>query len=253
MTSLALCSASGAPGVTTAALALAWVWPQVTDGRRVVLVDADPSGSGLLGGALQARVASDTGGLALAADTRNPDATDLLRRTVTLDEQGTRLVLPGISDPVQARSLATLWAALPDLTVDLHRDGTDVIVDTGRLGHVHEPTGLLAEADVVALLLSPTVPATVATAAALRRLTATRAPRSVPVPVIVGERRPYTAHEVERALGVPVASLAWDDRAADALGAGDGPSGRLDRSVLLRSARALAHELLAGLPAGVAP
>lgn len=253
MTSLVLCSASGAPGVTTAALALAWVWPQVTDGRRVILVDADPSGSGLLGGALQARVASDTGVLALAADTRSPDAADLVSRTVALDEEGTRLVLPGISDPVQARSLATLWAALPDLTVDLHHDSTDVVVDAGRLGHAQEPTGLLAEANVLGVLLTPTIPATVATAAALRRLTAARAPRSVPVPVVVGERRPYTSHEVERALGTPVAPLAWDDRAADALGAGDGPSGRLDRSVLLRSARALARELLAGLPAGVAP
>ncbi|WP_149203872.1 hypothetical protein [Actinotalea subterranea] len=252
MTCLVLCSASGAPGVTTAALALTWVWPQVTD-RRALLVDADPSGSGLLGGALAARVATEAGVLALAGDVRAPDAADVLAHTVALDPDATRLVLPGISDPVQARSLAALWAALPDLASDLHHQATDVIVDAGRVGHAEEPTGLLAEADALLLAVSPTVPAVVATAAAMRRLTALRAPRPTPVPLVVGERHPYTAREVERALRTPVATLALETPAADALNAGEAPTGRWERSVLLRSARALAQSVLAGLPAGVAP
>lgn len=252
MTSVVLCSASGAPGVTTAALALAWVWPQVTSGRRVLLVDADPSGSGLLGGALQVRVPTDTGILALAADTRSPAVDDLLNHTIAIDGDHRRLVLPGISDPVQAGAFGPLWATFADLAIDLHLEGIDLVIDAGRLGHREEPTGAINDADVLAVLQTPTIPATVATAAAVRRLTVARAPRSAPVPVVVGERRPYTAGEVERALGVPVRTLAFDLRAAEALGSGDGVSGRLDRSVLLRSARSLVASLLSELPAEVA-
>ncbi|MBX9243810.1 hypothetical protein ICW40_03190 [Actinotalea ferrariae] len=238
--------------MTTSALALAWVWPQVTE-RRVVLIDADPSGSGLLGGALAAGFATEAGVLALAGEVHTPSAADLLAHSVALDSDAARLVLPGVSDPVQARSLAALWAALPDLAVDLHHQSTDVIVDAGRLGHAEEPTSLLGEADVVGLALTPTVPAVVASAAAVRRLAALRSPRARPVPAVVGERRPYTAREVERALAVPVAMLAFDARSAEALNAGQSLTGRWERSLLLRSVRALAATLMAGLPAGVAP
>ena len=39
MTVIALTSAKGSPGVTTTALALAWAWPQIAPGRRVLVVD----------------------------------------------------------------------------------------------------------------------------------------------------------------------------------------------------------------------
>ncbi|MDO8119708.1 hypothetical protein Q6346_00095 [Isoptericola sp. b490] len=249
MTSLALCSASGAPGVTTTALALTWIWPRVANGRGVVLVDADPSGSGLLGGALRAQVPPDAGLLALAADSGPLTVDRFLAHTLALDAGGNRSVLPGISDPVQARALSTVWSAFDDLAVDLHLAGVDTVVDAGRLGHRSEPSELLADADVVAIALDPTVAASVAVAAALRPLTAMRAPRRAPVPFVVGEGRPYTAREIESALGVDVATVALDSRAATALGAGEPGEGRLDRSVLLRSVRALAETLLAALPA----
>ena len=251
MTSLALCSASGAPGVTTIALALTWVWPQVTGGRRVVLVDADPSGSGLLGGALRAQVAPDAGVLALAADAGPWSVDRLLAHAVALDSEGTRWVLPGISDPIQARALPSVWSAFGDLAVDLHLAGIDTVIDAGRLGHRDEPSELLADADVVAIVLDPTVTSCVAVAAALRPLTTARLPRSAPIPVVVGEGRPYSAREVERALGVDVALVAFDPRSAAALGTGESLSGRLDRSALVRSVRSLAESLLAATPAEV--
>ncbi|HEY3545799.1 MAG TPA: hypothetical protein VGK17_06870 [Propionicimonas sp.] len=251
MTTVALCSASGAPGVTTSALALTWVWPQVQPGRRVLLVDADPSGSGLLGGALQATLAPGAGVLELAALTGAPAAPDLLARSTALDREGLRMVLPGVSDPHQARTLAALWAGLADAAFDLHVAGTDVVIDAGRVGHRDEPTSLLSDADVVAVVLSPTVAHTVATSAALRRLTAARAPRSAPTVVVVGARRPYMAGEVERALHCPVEVVAFDNPTAQALNAGASPGARLDRSTLLRSVRGLGSNLLAGVPTWV--
>jgi Flp pilus assembly CpaE family ATPase len=152
---------------------------------------------------------------------------------------------------VQARTLASLWSALADVAFDLHVGGTDVIIDAGRLGHREEPTALLSDADVLALVLSPTVPSTVATSAALRRLAEARAPRSAPVVVVIGARRPYTAREVERALGCPVQVVAFDAPVAESLNAGDAPGARLDRSTLMRSVRGLAVNLLADVPTGV--
>jgi cellulose biosynthesis protein BcsQ len=45
MSVIALCSASGAPGVTTTAVGLALLWP-----RPVLLVEADPAGGSVLAG-----------------------------------------------------------------------------------------------------------------------------------------------------------------------------------------------------------
>lgn len=68
MSLVTLCSASGAPGVTTAALALLWTWPQAVPGRRALLIDADPACSGLLPGFLEAGIPAGGGVLGLAAE-----------------------------------------------------------------------------------------------------------------------------------------------------------------------------------------
>ena len=67
MTVIALTSAKGSPGVTTTALALAWAWPQVAPGRRVLVVDADMAGGDLAPGYLRGAVSSTDGVLGLAA------------------------------------------------------------------------------------------------------------------------------------------------------------------------------------------
>lgn len=252
MTTVTLCSASGAPGVTTTTLALAWVWPHVHPGRRVLVVDADPAGSGLLPGVLQARVGTGGGALALAARRVTASVFDVLDQAVPLDGDGSRLVLTGVSEPVQARPLAPVWSGLCELTPDLDATGLDVLVDAGRIGHRFEPTRLLDDADVLAVVLRPTLPAAVAATAALRALAGTRSPRPAPRAVQVGEHRPYSAGEVARAISHPVTVVAHDPRAADALNSGETPGTRLDRSALLRSARALAAELTADIATAVA-
>ena len=67
MSVFAVCSAHGAPGVTTTALAMVWSWPLVQPERRILLVDADPAGSALFTGLLQTGVADTAGLVALAA------------------------------------------------------------------------------------------------------------------------------------------------------------------------------------------
>ena len=62
-----LCSASGAPGVTTSAFALARVWHLATAGRSALLVDAAPVGSALIPAFAGAGIPSGGGILAVAA------------------------------------------------------------------------------------------------------------------------------------------------------------------------------------------
>ena len=72
MAVIALCSASGSPGVTTTAVALAWNWP-----RPVMLVEADPvGGSAILAGTFQGMREYRSGLVELA--TTNLDLGDAL-------------------------------------------------------------------------------------------------------------------------------------------------------------------------------
>ena len=248
MSTLVLCSAGGAPGVTTTALALAWVWPDVHPGRRPMLLDADPAGSGLHAMLLTVRDPAAMGLLALAARPGSPDAAAAVAACLGLDPGGSRLVMPGISEPLQAGSLAPVWAAWSELAFDLHGAGIDVIVDAGRVGHTGEPTAVFADADVLAVLCAPTLSSTVRTGAALRRLTELRAPRSAPVVIAVGTH-PYGPREVGNALGTDVLLVEADVRAAAGLTEGYAPRGGGARSPLMRSARTLAARLMSDVSA----
>ncbi|MBB2921329.1 hypothetical protein [Cellulomonas cellasea] len=244
MTLLVLCSASGAPGVTTTALALGWVWPLVHPERRALVVDADPTGSGVLPGYLRAGVVAGGGVLALAAERSRPGPGAFLDEALGLDPAGTRMVLLGFTATAQARTVAPVWEALADAARALNAAGVDVVVDAGRLGHRYEPTVLLQAADAVAVVLASSLRAVTTTAAALRDLGASRRPGSRTTAAVVGERRPYSAREISAELEVePLPAVAVDPWAAGALAEAGSTGWRFERSVLLRSVRDLAQHL----------
>ena len=140
MTAVGLCSAKGSPGVTTTALALAQVWPGAHPGRRVLLVDADPAGGDIAPGYLRGEVDPGRGVVGLAAG-RDPDPLAALSgQLLALDETGERLLLLGVPDARRAAAVAGAWprvaAALPGLAAG--EPPTDVLVDLGRLGPVHD-------------------------------------------------------------------------------------------------------------------
>jgi hypothetical protein len=251
MTVLALTSAKGAPGVSTAALAMTLLWP-----RAALLGECDPAGgSSVLAGYLRGTVEHSRGLLALAAAHRRDELEQTLwSQTVPLapapaddnSRHALRWLLPGLSDAAQAPSTSSLWGPLGSLLASLERAGTDVIVDAGRLGAAHAPAPLLRQADLVLLVMGTSL---TAVAAARARLSVLREALSVTgTPdgaacahglLLVGEGRPYTSREISGALGLPViASLAWDPASADVLSAGAPPGRRFDTSPLLRSTRA---------------
>jgi hypothetical protein len=237
-----LCSAHGAPGVTTSALALAWVWPSTRPERRVLLIDADPAGSGLLTGILADRVGPGAGLPTLAA-TRPPLTVEpVVECCVALGSDAARMVLPGVADPVQARPVAELWSSLLYVARELSDRGVDVLVDAGRVGHRLEPTAWLRGADVVALVVKGSVASVAPAAAAVRAIVPERGAR--PVVGIVVDPAGYSTSDVASALGVPVAvDLPRDEWAVRALAAGATSGWRLDRSPLLRAARGVVQVL----------
>ena len=136
MAVIAFASAKGSPGVTTTVLALAWVWPHVAPGRRVVVVDADVAGGGVATGYLQGAASSGRGILSLATGRSADAAASFWDSLMSLDDDGSRLLLAGVTDPAQARVVENSWTPLAGVLdqLDSADAPVDVLVDLGRLG-----------------------------------------------------------------------------------------------------------------------
>lgn len=255
MTLIAMVSAKGSPGVTTAALACTLTWPV-----PVLMAECDPAGGALLAGYLSRYdLPADRGILPLAGSAlRNTAVQDLQTQVIDLDNaKKERMALTGLTDPAQGAVLEPAWDALGEFFVSLGRSAPGprpaghsasspptsptVIADCGRLATAHAPWPLLRRADVVLLAVRPKSLATVSPAvpaiAALRRELA-----EVPAVfglMLIGDG--ISAREISRHLMLPViAAIAWDPRTAAALN-GDGHGRR--RGPLMRSA-ATAHRLI---------
>ena len=232
-------AARSSPGVTTATLACASVWP-----GRVLLVEASEDG-----GALAARfnLPVEPGLTTLAAASRhgsNRDGPAALLGQHVQRLPGTdridALVGPASLEPAQAL-LRTAAARLAGL---LDQADTDVLIDAGRLPGAPLAGPLLETADRLLLVVRPRVEELTSLAHRMPLLTRLGPP---PVVLLVGER-PYGPDEVADTLGIPVVGvLAHDPSAADALAAA-GSDRRLARSALLRSATGIVHTLTGSRP-----
>ncbi|WP_037910600.1 hypothetical protein [Actinacidiphila yeochonensis] len=151
MALIAIAADKGSPGVTTAAVALAAVWP-----RRVLLAEADPSGGDLVyrsAGANGGVLNPNSGLLSLAATARHGLAAEQLwdhaqPLTGGLD------VLVGLAGAEQAAGLAGLWPALGQAFATLAQSASgpaDVIADCGRIGPDSPTLELLPHASLVLL------------------------------------------------------------------------------------------------------
>lgn len=233
MAVVALCSASGSPGVTTSALGLALLWP-----RPVLLVEADATGgSGILAGYFRGIKSYDQGlvELALSAD----DVADLLPRAAQPIGSSSAAFIPGPRAHTQAPALASLWAPLMTALQNLEATGQDVIVDCGRLGLVGWPEPVLAEADLSLILCRTHLPAISAARSWAKAVQRGHPAWAHPGAMLVGERQPYSAKEVSSVLGLPVhAAVADDPQSAAVLHRGVTIPDRFDRSPLVRSLQA---------------
>lgn len=251
---ISLVSAKGAPGVTTAALALAALWP-----RPVLLADCDPAGGDValrMPGLDGAPIDRDRGLLSLAA---------LSRRGLTGEQvcehvqtvQGGLDVLAGVRSPEQAVASAHLWSSLGS-ALDAMAD-VDVIADCGRVADDTQALltlPLLRSSRLVVLVGRPEAAAVVhlrERAEALATALRSQAVDGVPLGLLVVAPWPdkRDVDGVRRVVvrdGGPVTylgHLALDEKGAAAF-AGN-PRGRVDRSLLVRSARDAAARLARGM------
>ncbi|ETK33328.1 hypothetical protein [Microbispora sp. ATCC PTA-5024] len=236
MALIVLAADKGAPGVTTAATALGAVWP-----RPVLLAECDPSGGDLayrLPGADGGMLNTGRGLLSLGAVARRGLHGDQIQEH-TQKLVGGLDVLVGLTTGEQAAGLTWLWGPLGrSLAAFPH---ADVLADCGRLGLHPQISDLVAEADQVVLFTR----ASLDHVAHLReRLTLIGRPVGV---VVIADPRSYRAslEEVRRIVSgwdvAFVGGLAYDPKGAELLRGQWG--GRLDRSLLIRTARELAARL----------
>ncbi len=241
---VALGSVKGGPGVTTAAVALAGVWP-----GPVMIAECDP-----FGGDLAARfgLPPAPGLLSLASQSRHQLRAESLWSHLQRLPGGKVPVLLGVQGPEQAAALGHVWGLLPRALAGL---GIDVLVDCGRLAPDAQTRHLVDAADLTLLVAQPTVEEI---SHLERRLDALEQSGRQTAVVLSGEA-PYDRRTVASRLAAdgvraPVLGVLADDpeAAAELCGRPRRRRSVLTRSYLIRSARELADRLaarLANLPA----
>jgi hypothetical protein len=254
MTVVAVAAGKGAPGATTGVLALALTWPGL-----VLAADCDAAGGDIAPGWLAGRVGSDRGVVTAVTSMRHsqpPLPAEVFGHCVAIPEAASLLVLPGLASAGQAGALgANGWARLAaGLAVAQWpgRGRLDVVADCGRLVEP-VPWPVLTTADVVLLVVRPTVRGVWHARHAVQRVSAKLAEPGR-LRLLVTGPGPYPPADVGRALGRPVLAVLPDDPAAAAVLA-DGPSagGTLARFPLLRAAGVAARRLRAMDNAGGPP
>ena len=224
-------------GTTTAAMALAAVWPS---DRRLLLAEFDPAGGDL---AARFGLPGEPGLVSLAAAAR--------RRLTEAEVWEHTQSLPGglavlVGPPSAEQSHAAIKAVAGRFVAVLGEADADVFVDCGRLGPGTPVLEVAHQAALAVLVARPTVEEVTHLRA---RVEALRPAPAEVVVVLVGER-PYPAAQVAAAVGAEVVGVLADDPRAAELLAGRGSGDRaLRRSALIRSAAETAEAIWTRLAA----
>ncbi|HEY1917993.1 MAG TPA: hypothetical protein VGH27_20665 [Streptosporangiaceae bacterium] len=253
MALIAIAADKGAPGVTTASVALAAVWS-----RPVVLAECDPSGGDLvyrLPAADGGRLSLQQGLLSLAVATRRGvQAQQVWEHAQKL--YGGLDVLVGVSGAEQGAGLELLWSGVGRALAAVPQ--ADVIADCGRVGVDGPIYDLLGYASSIVLLTRASLGEVVRLRDRIAVMTAAlkkrgRTPGRINV-VVVADYKAITSAvaEVDHALQQSGASarvvggLAYEPKSAEQLRGEWG--GKLDKSMFIRTARSIAGDLVSTLP-----
>ena len=206
MAVVTLTSASGSPGVTTTALALASTWP-----RPMLLVEADPTGgSGILAGWWRG-TRNHPGLVDLVTAYRSGRLAETLPQLTLPIKNTDASVLVGSKSHEQAVGLARLWDPLTRVLADMGSRGQDILVDAGRLGLGGSPNPLVSGADLTLLVTRSSLPALAAARSWAHTLREDVLPGHDVGVLLAGAGKPYHASEVSRTLGLRVVGeISWD-------------------------------------------
>jgi hypothetical protein len=219
-------------------MALALAWPS-----SAIVAECDPSGGDILAGLLTGHVPASLGLMEHAIEAGRDGyaaARALGDQLIPLDADGTRKLLPGLTDPRQAAGLASAW---PAVAATLAAQRADVIADCGRLdAGPGQPNAILTTARTVALVMRPTIRQVWSALSRVEILTQLGV--SSRLALLLTGPGTHSAREVAQALGIPVAAALPDDaRSAAMLSDGVGGERSLSSGSLLRSARAAGQAL----------
>lgn len=237
---IAIGSLKASPGVSTAALALAAMWP---GGQRVLLVEADPSG-GVLCPRFSLTPERDL--VSLSAEARSRHDVQVLFDHATELPGGLRVITAprGAEQATSALDLlvgdgAPLWRAVaadPSLVV---------IVDCGRLDPGSPAHRLLAAADVALVCARPVLEEADVLAERLNAFLARSQASDTELGLVLIGSGAFKTEQVETAMAMRVwAHLPSDAKAAATLSGAPG-GGALHKLALPKAARALGVELAA--------
>jgi hypothetical protein len=230
----ALVSPGGAAGCTTTALAVTLTWP-----TPVILAECDPAGGDILAGLFAGHLPAPRGLLGVALEAGRGVAAmsaEAGGQLAALDASGIRMFLAGLSDPRQAPGLAPAWPAIARM---LSGQSCDVIADCGRLDAGDgQPAGVLAEADLVALVLRSSLRQIAAAWPRIEMLAQLLGGPSRTGLMLVGDKT-HSEAAIARTLGVPVlACIPPDAKTAAVLSDGIGRRTSLADRPLMRAAQA---------------
>jgi hypothetical protein len=254
---IAVAADKGSPGVTTSAVALAAVWP-----RPVLLAECDPAGGDLvfrLPAADRGRLDTRRGLLSLAVAARRGMAPGQVWEHVQKVHGGLD-VLAGVTSAEQAAGLQALWGTVGTVLAGLPE--ADVIADCGRIGVDGPFYDLLAQASATLLITGASLGEVIrlrerATAVAAGLQRRGRPGMRIQAVIIANPRHLNAAlSEVTHALGkgspaTVAGGIAHDPKSAESLAGEWG--GKLDKSMLIRTARQIAADLAGQLPPLAAP
>lgn len=246
MSLLCIAAAKGSPGVTTTALALGALWP-----RPVLVAECDSAGADI-----PLRMPSDAGGvvdpdrglLSLAAAGRKGLHSDLVlghsQRVL-----GGLEVLVGTRVPEQAAGMTNVWPMLGPALDGIQ--GYDVIADCGRIGATTPQNVLLRSARLLILVCTAEPSSVIHLRERLLMLAPALDPSSpvgtpIAVAVVADPKARDAVNQVRESLqrtDVPL-QFVWH-LAYDTKGAGffkGRVMGRADKTLLVRTARTVAHD-----------
>lgn len=255
MSLYALVSPGGSAGVTTTALALTLTWP-----RPVILAECDPAGGDLVAGLFAGHLAAPRGLLDVAYEAVRGSvamSAGAGGQLAAIDAAGSRMFLAGLSDPRQAVGLTPAWPAIASVLAQAVLDGQpcDVIADCGRIdAGVGQPSGVLAEAAVVAVVMRATLRQISAAAPRMEMLADLLGGLERVGLLLVGGKGSHSPAEITRTLGARLlAKLPSDDRTAAVLSDGHGRRTSLDGTPLLRAAKSAGQAIIRAGSAPAAP
>jgi hypothetical protein len=157
-------------------------------------------------------------------------------------------ILLGAARAEEAHALGPLWSSLASALAELD---ADVIADCGRLDPHSPAEPILRCAELVLLVCEPTKEGVLHLQGRIEALTQHG---ETPAVILLGEE-PYSAQEVQQALGQPAGGaqvlgvIARDPDAAALLAGRAGSTRKLARSLLIRSARDVAGAIVDRLAA----